>query len=302
MSVKSFLLMCFVVCSTAVFGQQSPVDRAVALGQRGDWAQALIILEPEVKKMPWQADSHAWYVLGYVQKELHKASGSGELNAPERLGAVYSLDRALSMGPNREDDALIRAALDFLARSFFRDAIDRIEGFTEGSDEEALALFGRYEAIGLNLDPMADVTGQKADLYRYLGQANGLLLDRQEGRDLALETILFERSVAHYSAALELVPKDYPGRYNLAITLYNQGVRQLKRINHETSMFELMEIQETCVGLFEQALPVMEAAHLLKPNRLETLKGLMTIHYALSQQEESSRYRDAIDRLIEKRP
>ncbi|MGB1122256.1 MAG: hypothetical protein ACPG08_01940, partial [Flavobacteriales bacterium] len=108
-------------------------------------------------------------------------------------------------------------------------------------------------------------------------------------------------AIAHYETSLNFTPAHYPTLYNLAITLYNHGVRQLKRINHETSMFELMEIQDMCVGLFEQALVPMEQAHQQRPGRLETLKGLMTVHYALSQPDASDAYKRKIEAVLQKK-
>ena len=279
---------------------QSPVERAVVLGKSGEWKAGLRVLEPAMGEPDLRSDAHAWYVLGFIQKELHKIEGTTAGDSPERLAAVGSLERAWSLKPNPNDAELIREVLDFLGRSFFRDAMLRIDGFTPGSDGDILALFGRYKAIALLLDSGADLTDQEADLYRYLGQANGLLIPAS--RSTENEQLLFNQSVAHYEKALSIHPDDYAGQYNLAITVYNQGVRQLKRINHETSMFELMEIQDACVGLFERALIPMERAHAMKPGRLETLKGLMTIHHALSQPEESERYRAAIQRQIDKAP
>jgi hypothetical protein len=98
-----------------------------------------------------------------------------------------------------------------------------------------------------------------------------------------------------------LRPGDYRAEYNRAIVLYNHGVRQLKRIAPETSLFDLMEIQDACVTLFERALGPMQAAHALQPERLETLKGLMTVHRALSQLDESERFRLELERVIRSR-
>jgi tetratricopeptide (TPR) repeat protein len=287
---------------TFIFSGQVVVDRAVAFGQAGNWDQALEILLPEMGNTSIQSDPHAWYVLGFIQKELYKTMEAHDTDSPRRLEAVSSLQKAAGLKPSTGDEQKITAALDFLARSFLRDAIDRVDGFTVGSDSEILDIFGRYEAIAKSINPNADVSEQKADVYRYLGQANGLILrGLTEDKD-GLEEQLFERSVDHYEYALKLIPGDYSGLYNLAITLYNHGVRQLKRINHETSMFELMEIQDACVALFEESLTPMESAHQLQPNRFETLKGLMTIHYALNQSDESDRYREEIDRLNRNRP
>jgi hypothetical protein len=44
----------------------------------------------------------------------------------------------------------------------------------------------------------------------------------------------------------------------------------------------------------------MQAAHEAQPARLETLKGLMTIHYALSQPTESDRYKRELEEAIRK--
>jgi tetratricopeptide (TPR) repeat protein len=114
----------------------------------------------------------------------------------------------------------------------------------------------------------------------------------------AASTALLDRAIAHYSEALRLRPGDYRAEYNRAITIYNHGVRQLKRIDPETSLFELMEVQDACIALFERALVPMQAAHALQPERLETLKGLMTVHRALSQLDESERYRVELERVI----
>jgi len=287
---------------TVIFNGQGVIDRAVRLGQEGQWDAALEVLLPEMSDASVAQDANAWYVLGFIQKELYKTKETHDLDSPIRLEAVHSLQRAAELRPSKEEDQKITAALDFLGRSFLRDAIDRVDGFTVGSDDEVLEAFGRYEAIMKSLNPNADVIEQKADVYRYLGEANGVLIQSTTGQSEELEQQLFERSVGHYQRALQLIPGDYSGLYNLAITLYNQGVRQLKRINHETSMFELMEIQDVCVALFEQSLTPMQLAHELQPKRFETLKGLMTIHYALNQGDESEGYRKQIERLNANRP
>ena len=92
--------------------------------------------------------------------------------------------------------------------------------------------------------------------------------------------------------------RDYTARYNLAINLYNRGVSELKSIDHTTSMFELMEIQDICVLLFQEALEPMLEAHNMERNRMETLKGLMTIYRALSQNEESEKYKRLLEEAI----
>ena len=53
-----------------------------------------------------------------------------------------------------------------------------------------------------------------------------------------------------------------------------------------------------CVLLFQEALDPMLAAHNMERNRMETLKGLMTIYRALSQNEESEKYKSLLEEAI----
>lgn len=290
------------VLVTCALQAQSPVDRASRLAQSGSWWEAYDVLAPVIESEPQRSDARARFMLGFIEKELHKLTGESGAEAPHRAQSVASFEQALAMPALSTQDRLTaREALDFLSRTYFREAIDRVEGFTPGSTAEILGLMGHYERIQSTLNPQFDQSEQRADLHRYLGQAHAQLLETERHAGTSLERELFEGAVEHYGKSLEFEPDNYASQYNLAIVLYNHGVRQLKRIDHNTSMFELMEIQDQCVALFESALEPMQQAYTQRPERLETLKGLMTIYYALSQKDESDAYRSKIERILQKR-
>jgi len=299
---KKAVLWGAMVLVTFALHAQSPVDRASRLAQSGSWWEAYDVLAPVIQSEPQRSDARAWFMLGFIEKELHKSTGESGAEAPHRVQSVASFEQALSMPAlSTKDRTTAREALDFLSRTYFREAIDRVEGFTPGSTAEILGLMGQYEQIQSILNPRFDKSEQRADLHRYLGQAHAKLLETERHAGTSLERELFEGAVEHYGKSLEFEPDNYASQYNLAIVLYNHGVRQLKRIDHNTSMFELMEIQDHCVALFESALQPMKQAYTQRPERLETLKGLMTIHYALSQKDESDAYRSKIERILQKR-
>mgnify|MGYP006169507687 FL=1 len=301
--IQSALLACVLVIAAAGsdLNAQTEADRAAALGREGRWTEARQLLAPVITTQAYQADGHAWFVMGFIHKELHKMHGEYGADAPERASAVMCFRRGLQVGLIASERQMAAEAMDFLARSYFREAIGMVEGFTWGSTDDIFALFGQYEAIQLSLDPMRSFAPERSDLNRYLGQAHAMLLESGSPQNSAESKAIFDAAIGHYKAALEGNPGDYSTQYNLAITLYNEGVRKLKTIDHKTSMFELMEIQDVCVELFEQALRPMEEAHAQQPERLETLKGLMTLHYALSQKEESGRYKTQIERILSNR-
>ena len=299
-NIRSFLFAGLIVLSAigSSICAQGEAERATDLGQLGKWTEAKQVLEPVMASSVHQSSGRSWFVMGFIHKELHKSQGEFGADAPERLAAVSCFQRAIQLGLNATDRRMAIEALDFLARSYFREAIAMVEGFTWGSTTDILSLYGRYEALELSLNPQKDLSMQRSDLNRYLGQAHAMLLESPSTRPAAELQAIFQVAIDHYRAALEGNENDYATQYNLAITLYNEGVRKLKGIGHETSMFELMEIQDGCITLFEQSLPPMQAAHAQQPNRLETLKGLMTLHYALSQKDESDRYRAQIEKIL----
>lgn len=290
------LLVLSAICSSIC--AQGVADRAADLGRLGRWIEAKQLLAPAMESAAHESNGRSWFVMGFIHKELHKEQGEFGAESPERLAAVFCFQRAIQLGLNASDQRMAVEALDFLARSYFREAIAMVEGFTWGSTAEILSLYGRYEALEASLNPNKDFGMQRSDLNRYLGQAHAVLLESQPTRSADELQAIFEAAIEHYRIALEGKSNDYATQYNLAITLYNQGVRKLKSIGYETSMFELMEIQDMCIALFEQSLIPMQAAHAQEPDRLETLKGLMTLHYALSQKEESDRYRAQIEEIL----
>ena len=68
---------------------------------------------------------------GFVHEQF-KASGASGLDAAERSRAVGSLQRALAMGTLSIRDEQTARDAGFFGRSYFREAIERVEGFTLG--------------------------------------------------------------------------------------------------------------------------------------------------------------------------
>jgi hypothetical protein len=93
-------------------------------------------------------------------------------------------------------------------------------------------------------------------------------------------------------------PKDYQANYNIAINYYNQGAYKIRQVNYNTEIYELIMIQDESVKLFKQSLPYMLEAHSQRPNRKETLKGLMAIYRSLSDEQKSNQYKNRLEELI----
>ena len=285
------------------------IDEAISFAEDGAYDNALSMIEPHLENGA-KNDARAWYVAGYSHKGRYKdsaflnASTSKAANT-ERSIAVIQLMTAYELDKNSAFPGaiteLVEEALDYLAKTYMNDAVKGVHGFQMGMDGEVMTYFMAFVKIKNVLNPDEDWVKEEVELEKNLAKANRILLesiDLNNATSAQKQEALFEKVVSHYLRAIELDGRDYTARYNLAINLYNRGVSELRSIDHTTSMFELMEIQDICVLLFQEALDPMLAAHNMERNRMETLKGLMTIYRALSQNEESEKYKSLLEEAI----
>lgn len=275
---------------------QSPVERAIVLGSEGRWEAAYAVLQPALQSSH-QQDPHAWYIMGFVQKERYKASHALDGDNPERLAAVQAFQRCRQLAPQSSDAKMAGVALEYLAESFYQDAHARIARFEVGDDQDVLGLLRRYESVWSDLHADAEFTDQEFDLYHRLAEANSGFLDLSLALDESVRRGAFEQAVAHYEAAERLRPEDERTQYNLAVTWYNEGVRKLRGINSQTTFTQLMQVQASCVEHYRAALEPMEAAYALNSRKASTVNGLMLVHRALEQRDKSERFKRELEAL-----
>tara|TARA_B100000780_G_scaffold186855_1_gene131236 strand:+ start:635 stop:1573 length:939 start_codon:yes stop_codon:yes gene_type:complete len=279
---------------------ESIVDAAIDLAEQELFDEALKMIEPALLHEA-KDDARAWYVSGYshkgkFKKEVFLVSSTSALALSERELAVSQLIKAyeIDVQSSTSISELSLDALDYLSKTYMNDVVRGVRGFTRGMDDVIVGYFNEFVAIRSVINQNEDWTREEVEVEKNLARANRLLLETTPTDSEEL----FARVVAHYYKAIELDGEDYTARYNLAINLYNRGVSRLKSIDHTTAMFELMETQDACIELFDKALQPMLAAHTMSPNRKETLKGLTTIYNALSNKEESDKYKHALDKVL----
>lgn len=283
------------------FHSDNIVDTAIDLAEQELFDEALKIIEPALSNEA-KDNARAWYVAGYSHKEKFKrevyiGSSTSGLALSERGKAVIQLIKAYEIDSKTTStpiSSMSLDALDYLSKTYMNDVVSGVRGFTRGMDEEILEYFNEFVKIRSVIDKNEDWRSEEVEVEKNLARANRMLLESTSTDSEEL----FTRVIDHYNRAIELDGDDYTSRYNLAINLYNRGVARLKSIDHTTAMFELMEIQDACVELFEKALNPMLAAHRMSPERKETLKGLVTIYKALSNEEESDKYKRALEAVV----
>lgn len=280
---------------TAAWGQQGiPLTRQAA--HECNSGQAVLALTTIEKALANGEEAHpfAWYVKGYIHKQLFVDQDQKAADSPNREHAIDAIHTSLKLDQTGEYLENNQNALRFLAITYYNDAIRLTKSFQAGGEDLPLQFFGLFQTEMKVVNQAYDFKQNSTDFYKHMARGYSRLFAHTGSSD----QVLCDQSSEYYLKALALSPDDYKANYNLAINYYNLGVARIQTISHNTDIFELLAIQDECVVLFKMALPYMEKAHSQNPERVETLKGLMAIHRALSNHQKSEAYRSELHRIL----
>lgn len=279
------------------FGAQAQTDLVKTAAQQceaGELSDARETIEDALRNPAVAKDPYAWFVKGYIFKELYKQRDNRDKYSENREIAVASINRAVELDKSGKYDDLIGKAAKYLAVSYFNDAVDATYNLTYQNQNEPEYFFKKYRSLYPLFDPDKDYTSEKIELYKALGSGYRKLYERNREQN----QIYIDKAIEYYKKVLEMDPKDYQANYNIAINYYNQGAYKIRQVNYNTEIYELIMIQDESVKLFRQSLPYMLEAHSQRPNRKETLKGLMAIYRSLSEEQKSNQYKKRLEELI----
>lgn len=276
---------------TASASKTQDIERAVVLGKAGRIADALDLLHPWLDVND-PSSAKAWFVSGFLHKEAFKA----ERQTKSRQEAIEHLKMALTLEedlPNLSDwHESARRALSYLGGTFFDEALLSVRAFEPGDEVDVFGALEAHVEVATFLDPSVDASEERAEFHKHVARAyNQWFMSTGDGDH-------FERLEENYEAALALKPADVTASYNLAVNLYNRGVGLIKQVDVNTSLPDLMDIQETSRAFFEKSLPWFERARQSQPNRPEILRGLMVVHHALYEDDLSEQFRLQLEEVL----
>jgi tetratricopeptide (TPR) repeat protein len=185
-------------------------------------------------------------------------------------------------------------ALKYLASTYYNDALQAAQSISESGEDEAQTLFASFVKWMPIAEPGISMTGYEKEYTKSIGQRYFSLWQRDtdipEYRD---------KATAQYEKILKLDNSDVDAYYNLSVIHYNQAVFMYRKIDHETDLFDMMTIQEAASKLIrEEALPLMDKAYELAPEKGEVVRGKIILHRALDHEKDVEYFKSEIARLI----
>lgn len=285
----TYLMMLFAAAS---FAQQERVAKALDYVEAGDFEKAKTEIDAAVVNEASSTDSYAWYVKGFVYKELYKKNEKSNPLSSLRNEAIAALKKSMELDVKGENLNENKQTLKFLATTLNNDAANSINA---NNAEAAQKAFEKYKETMLLIDPQTDLKPKSIEFL--LALASMLNNQYQAEQDSAKKEFKFLGVKNMYQEVLKLDANNISANYNLGILYYNKAVNIINNLDYDMDMFALMEIQDNCVAIFKQSLPFMEKALALDPNRIETLRGLEGIYISLNEFEKSNAIRARLDAL-----
>lgn len=294
---RTLLAMSFAWAALSAFAQPSggKTEQAIKQYQAGDLMAARTSINESLQEADTQKNAYAWYVKGFIYKEIYKEIEKGNPTSENREIAVEAVLKSMSLDASGRQAENNHKALHYLAVSFYNDAVILTRSLTPENLLLPERYYLRYKTLNEHLEPNKDFRRQDVEFYKNMARGCRLIYEN----DPVNHPVFFEKTIAYYQKALVAIPDDFQANYNIAVNYYNRGVHKIRKIDHTTEIFELIAIQDECIALFKLALPYMLKAHEAEPQHRKTLGGLMAIYRSLSDSGEATIYQRKLEALIQ---
>lgn len=278
-----FLLFIFLGFVSVGFTQvNEQVAKAAELCAEKKFDEALVQIDEGFKSNDLNSDPNAWYVKGFILKELYKQKEANQRQSNYRYRSVAALKKAREFDTNLEFTANIDAALQFVAFTYFNDALLRSAEMDSESENEPIDLYKKFEELYKGSD--AELKDLKVEFNSKMaeGHYRNWIKNTEDNHHYTL-------CLEYYSKVLGLDNRNCTANLNLAIVHYNQGVYMIRKIGAQTDMMDLIAIQDESVKKFKSAIPYAQQAFASCTPSITNYKVLMFVNRALGREEEFMR-------------
>lgn len=292
---KITLLIISLLTSAVLLAQEGKVLEARNAVATGDLDKAKTLIDDAAGDAAFQNDPHYYYWRGYIYKELYKDKDKGRNTTSElREESANAYIKFMEYKSKVSQDTLAGAekSLNYLGSTYWNDAV--ISADTTHY-ETAINNFEKFKEVSLTVDPSNDLTDRSIKFYMKIATIYVSLYEDRGNTPEGEE--YFNKAKELYKKIIDLDKNNLTANYNLGIHFYNKAVNIIKNLDVGTSLEELAEKEDICVGLFLEALPYVKTAYELDPGRKETLIGLTGIYWSLNDLEKYQYYQDKLKEL-----
>jgi len=271
-------------------GQDNPLQLAIDMYQKGDLAEAQAAIEKAIADETTAQEPTAWYLRGFIYKDLYKAQPQVDTIMGLREKSVASFTKLLSLDNSDKFKADTYSSLKYLGVTLYNDAIKDLEAEQFDRSKQRFEQF--KSTITLSLDTTIDVQSQEIDYYLNLGS---LYTQMNQQND---STGFLDSAKLAYNHVLIVDSLNIKANYNLGVLYYNEAVSIINNLDFdEVDLVAFSDIEDQSIQLFKQSLPYMELAYTLSPEDRNTIEGLAGIYFSLREFDKSNEFKAKLEQL-----
>ncbi len=290
------LVISLLVGGTVLAQNSDPVNKALEAYKEGRVSEARDQIEFALTQEELKESPKVWNFKGHIYKQLYKESTEPLTNSSYREESVDAFRKSIDLSNKGKYAMDSKKALEYFSATYFNDAIKSAASIRYNEGDDPVINFQKFKELKFWLNPEEDITREELQFLKMLAQG----FEKIHSSEKQDDEMYMGKAVEYYNQALEIDSLDYAANFNLAIVYYNEGAELIRTINYNTGFVELIQIQNDCVKYFSKALPFMERAESIRPNRVETLKGLMYINRALNNFEKYLEYKILLEENLKK--
>ncbi len=284
------LWILFLVTGINAYAQMDSVSKAVDILQSQELSQelrvkqALEIIDKAIVNPEASSNAYAWYVRGYVYKEMYKTFESANKKSKTRLDAVSFLKKSITLDSTKEYLDNTRQTLKYLGSTFYNDASSTLDTMNYPI---AIESYENFKLCMLAAEPAYNLKIREIEFQNALAT----VYEKKFRENVKTNIAFYTKTEELYKKVISIDTNNYNANYDLSMMYYNYGVDIIKNMSVEIDIFYIDNIQEDARVQFKKALPYALKAYALNPTRIEILSELEGIYFSLYEFDLSNKFK-----------
>lgn len=289
---KIYLISVLQFVVVMIYGQESMLQKALSYYELKQLDSAKVVVDAAVSSPDFIKDPYAWYLRGYIYKELYKTREIDNKSSTYRMKAVTSLKKSISIDVQKQHIDDCKKTLKYLASRFYNDAVVLLD---TNNYTQAVENYENFKKTMIITDSTLQFEKQNFDFQNALGRVYGQLYEA----DTRKNALFFELAKNEFSKTLLSNPNDTSANYNIGRLYYNKAVGLIKQAAYDIELVAFLDIQEEAKDYLKKSLPYMQKVYDMNPKNLNALEGLYGIYHGLNDTDKSTKFLDEKNRMLQ---
>lgn len=283
----------FLFLGTALFGQESTLNRAQQLFRAQKYEQAALAIDSAIVHPQTTRDFISWTTRAFVYYYIYIKTDKAKYDSPLRDTVLISVRKSIALNPDTDYVANNRKILSNLAAHYFNISKYLLQDSTNA--ERSLAAYNKYKELTKLADPTANPSARDLEYYLAVGSIFSDIYNSDNKNIKAQQT-----AKVALLKVLDINPDNSNANMNMGLMYFNQAVNIVREMDTEIPIEKIDELQENVVKLARQSEQFILRVYVNDTKNRKACTALYYIYRMLYQLPKSDEFKKKAEELGEK--